>query len=56
MSDTTAGDLDDQDEDGELSHGKKQKKVTFLPTYGAFLSMKEGHLLRCSRYNTYHLL
>lgn len=36
MLNTTAGDLDDPDEnDDELSE-RKQNKVTFLPTYGAF--------------------
>jgi len=50
MSDTTAGDLDDQDEDGELSHGKKQKKVTFLPTYDTTHTIYyKGHWLRITR-------
>jgi hypothetical protein len=33
-------DLDDQDEDNDGHSGPKQKKFSFLPAFGAFLSVK----------------
>ena len=36
MQTSNSGDLDDQDEDGDEPSGPRQKKFTFLPTFGAF--------------------
>ena len=59
MQSTTSGDLDDQDEDGDEPSGPRQKKFTFLPTFGAFsalLAGGSGPLTKCSRYNAHNLL
>lgn len=36
---TTAGDLDDGDEDEPLVHGKKKRKVSFIPSLGTYLGI-----------------
>ena len=59
MVNTTAGDLDDQDEDNDGLSGNKQKKFTFLPAFGAYSALlvgRNGHALICSRYNPHYLL
>jgi len=58
---SNAEDPDDQDEDGGESSGPKQKKFSFLPTFGVFsapLASRRGLLakLTCSRYNAHYLL
>lgn len=61
MLSSNAGDPDDQDEEGDESSGPKQKKFTFLPTFGVFsalLASGRGLLTKfsCSRYHAHYLL